>query len=97
VAGNYPVDLPLRLDDAGASPTTPQAPQHKQAFYDEIDLLEILAESMRQREHLDEAMVAYWVTFSGEGIRLPIQFVALHMPQDAAFGGHPAQRTGAHV
>jgi len=24
-----PVDLPLRLDDAGASPTTPQGPQHK--------------------------------------------------------------------
>jgi hypothetical protein len=25
--GNYPVDLPLRLDDADASPTTPQGPQ----------------------------------------------------------------------
>jgi hypothetical protein len=27
VAGNDPVDLPLRLDDADASPTTPQGPQ----------------------------------------------------------------------
>jgi len=24
-----PVDLPLRLDDASASPTTPQGPQHQ--------------------------------------------------------------------
>ena len=29
VDGNYPVDLPLRLDDAGASPTTPQGPSHQ--------------------------------------------------------------------
>jgi hypothetical protein len=26
-----PVDLPLRLDDAGASPTTPQGPQQQAA------------------------------------------------------------------
>ncbi len=32
VAGNYPVDFPLRLDDARASPTTPQAPQQQTSF-----------------------------------------------------------------
>jgi putative transposase len=26
-AGDHPVDLPLRMDDAGASPTTPQGQQ----------------------------------------------------------------------
>ena len=29
ISGNDPVDLPLRLDDAGASPTTPQGPPHQ--------------------------------------------------------------------
>ena len=28
-----PVDLPLRLDDAGASPTTPQGQQQKNVVY----------------------------------------------------------------
>jgi hypothetical protein len=35
VAGNCPVDLPLRLDDAGASPTTPQVSQQQaSSFYE---------------------------------------------------------------
>jgi adenylate cyclase len=37
---------------------------------------------MRQREHLDEATVACWVTFSGEAIRLPIQIAALQIAFD---------------
>src|SRR5438105_13517299 len=38
------------------------------------------AGNMRQREHLDEATVACWVTFSGEAIRLPILIAALQTP-----------------
>jgi hypothetical protein len=46
-----PVDLPLRLDDARASPTTPQG-QHQQALITETEkeLRPGLEGPMRQRE-----------------------------------------------
>src|SRR3984893_3806698 len=46
-----PVDLPLRLDDASASPTTPQG-QHQQALITETEkeLRPGLEGPMRQRE-----------------------------------------------
>jgi hypothetical protein len=50
---------------------------NKQAF--EESLGNFSAGNMRQREHLDEATVACWVTFSGEAIRLPILIAALHL------------------
>src|SRR4051812_11829959 len=42
------------------------------------DLGNFSAGSMRQREHLDEAMVACWVTFCAAAIRLLILFAAGH-------------------
>src|SRR3984893_1270798 len=51
-----PVDLPLRLDDASASPTTPQG-QHQQALITETEkeLRPGLEGPMRQREPACEA------------------------------------------
>src|SRR3954469_25726761 len=70
-----------RLDDADASPTTPQGLQQQTSFsMREEDLGNFSAGGMRQREHLDEATVACWVTFCAEAIRLPILIVALHPP-----------------
>src|SRR3954468_2317638 len=80
-----------RLDDAGASPTTPQGLQQQTSFsMREEDLGDFSAGSMRQWEHLDEATVACWVTFCAEAIRLLIQLVALHR-RDV----HPGQRAMA--
>src|SRR3954471_10758182 len=81
-----------RLDDAGASPTIPQGLQQQISFsMREEDLGDFSAGSMRQREHLDEATVACWVTFCAEAIRLLIQFVALQSspstPQHSLPGG----------
>jgi hypothetical protein len=68
-----------RLDDAGASPTTPQGLLQQTSFsMREEDLGNCSAGSMRQREHLDEAMVACWVTFCAEAIRPLTLFAALH-------------------
>src|ERR1700730_10841806 len=56
---------------------------NKQAFsIREEGLGNFSAGNMRQREHLDEATVACWVTFSGEAIRLPIQIAALQIAFD---------------
>src|SRR3954449_2227205 len=68
-----------RLDDAGASPTTPQGLQQQTSFsIREEDLGNFSAGSMKQREHLDEATVACWVTFCAEAIRSRLLIVALH-------------------
>src|SRR4051795_11680565 len=68
-----------RLDDAGASPTTPQGLQQQTSFsVREEDLGNFSAGSMRQREHLDEAMVVRWVTFYAEAIRPLTLFAAPH-------------------
>ena len=49
-----PVDLPLRVDDAGASPTTPQGPRQQVIqIKKEKELRRGLGRSaMRQREHI---------------------------------------------
>src|SRR3954452_15780303 len=68
-----------RLDEAGASPTTPQGLQQQTSFFmRDKDLGNFSAGSMRQREHLDEAMVACWVTFCAAAMRLLILFAAGH-------------------
>jgi hypothetical protein len=52
VAGQqYPLDLPLRLDDANASPTTPQGPQQQIIHIDRKEERGRAREAMRQREH----------------------------------------------
>ena len=48
----------------------------------EEDLGNFSAGSMRQREHLDEATVACWVTFCAEAIRPLTLFVALQVAMD---------------
>src|SRR3954471_23027347 len=74
----YPVDLPRALGrrwrvahNSTGSTTT------NKLFYGEEDLGNFSAGNMRQREHLDEATVACWVTFCAAAIRLPILIVAL--------------------
>src|SRR6266566_9919698 len=61
-----PVDLPLRLDDAGASPTTPQGPQQKEgkgarirAERDEATGADLVRQSSMAREH---SLVRQYVT-----------------------------------
>ena len=73
-----PVDLPLRLDDAAASPTTPQG-QHHQAL-----ILQIRKGAEARPEDqcgngstLGEATLDVSGTFPGEAIRFPIQIAAL--------------------
>jgi hypothetical protein len=78
---DYPVDLPLRLDDAIASPTTPQGPATATILVEKRQGWQLRAESMRQREHLVEATGTCRVTFSAEAIRLPIQIAALQEHQ----------------
>ena len=70
MADNYPVDLPLRLDDASASPTTPQG-QHQQALITETEkeLRPGLEGPMRQREPACEATLDVLGRFADEAIR----------------------------
>jgi len=63
---------------------------NKQAF--EESLGNFSAGNMRQREHLDEATVACWVTFSGEAIRPLTLFVAPHALYLASGPLGPAKR-----
>src|SRR3954451_15722969 len=85
----YPMDLPRargRRWRVAHSPTTPQGLQQQTSFsMREEDLGNFGAGSMRQREHLDDATVACWVTFCAEAIRPLTLFAAPQKPAYEAF------------
>src|SRR4051812_46926666 len=57
--------------------STPQGLQQQTSFFmRDKDLGNFSAGSMRQREHLDEATVACWVTFCAAAIRTKVLIVA---------------------
>ena len=77
----YPVDLPLRLDDPCALPTTPPGPQQQASSFkgkEDLRRSPLSIGASGNGSILDEATVACWVTFCGEAIRLPILIAALH-------------------
>jgi hypothetical protein len=72
-----PVDLPLRLDDAGASPTTPQGPQQQAADIKKREKeLGFGQSAMRHGSKHGEATLVGSGTFSGAAIRAAIVVVA---------------------